>query len=296
MPSTAAADARFIKATRAKSALGGIAKTLIFLCVVMPGGAGCLRAQTPAIQPQPHFDVASVKRMPGGQLYVRQVRTINPGYFRFAGVTLEDLIRYAYGIQGYQPVKSGPSWINSENSDDKFVVEARYSPGPGIDSGQIPVMLQALLADRFKLAIHTVQVESAVYELRRGEGPNKLMVHTAGAPVPRTSCPANFAEYNPVHTWTVGPVGKFTDMLAKYYKLDVVDKTGLTGNYVISFCYPYPRGSWPPPALQGPRALSAPPPPPIETAVKDQLGLTLVKTKGKIEEYVVDHAEMPSAN
>jgi uncharacterized protein (TIGR03435 family) len=61
------------------------------------------------------------------------------------------LIVYAYDVRGAQPL-GGPSWVWSEQQQydvlGKAEGEAKRSPA------ELRLMLQTLLADRFKLAVH----------------------------------------------------------------------------------------------------------------------------------------------
>ena len=59
---------------------------------------------------------------------------------------LVDLIAIAYNVKTYQV--SGPGWVTSQ----RFDIVANMPDGASVDDA--PVMLQALLEDRFKLAIH----------------------------------------------------------------------------------------------------------------------------------------------
>src|SRR5262249_53581894 len=92
------------------------------------------------------FDVASVKQSarPVGTDYNNQV-TIGPAAFTAKNVTLGRLIVEAYGIQA--PQLAGPKWLTQNEYD----VEAKFDPAA---RGQLPAMLQQLLASRFHLATH----------------------------------------------------------------------------------------------------------------------------------------------
>lgn len=255
-------------------------------CTLLGINALCQAGARGLAPQQERFEVASVRLIGAGQRDVARGRSVSPGYFRYAGASLEDLIRYAYGIAGFQPISGGPSWLRSDGPAARFVVEATYPAAT--DPTQVPAMMQTLLAERFNLALHTRPIQAEVYELRVGHGIPKLKAHESGAPIVWTPCPADIAAYNPVRITHAGPISVFIDVLAKYYKLAVVDKTGLAGSYTFSFCYPFPNRAPPPPGL--------PPPPSIQAAIEEQLGLRLTPGKGTILEYIVDHAELPRAN
>ena len=103
------------------------------------------------------FEVASIKRNTGNarQMIVLQ-RFLPGGGFEGVNVTLESVIRLAYGLQDFQMV-GGPKWINT----DRFDIQVR---GPqGAAESEAPRRLQSLLAERFALKAH-----------RETEGPSDL--------------------------------------------------------------------------------------------------------------------------
>jgi uncharacterized protein (TIGR03435 family) len=79
--------------------------------------------------------------------------------------TLLQLIITAYALKPYQV--SGPDWMNSA----RFDILAKMPDGA--TKGQVPEMLQSLLAERFKLTAHRSAKEQPVYALVVGKnGPN----------------------------------------------------------------------------------------------------------------------------
>lgn len=91
----------------------------------------------------------------------------------FRYVTLRYCVAFAYGLKEYQV--SGPSWIN----------ELRYdlvAKGPeGTRREQLPGMMQALLAERFKLVVHHEKKEFNVFALLVGKSGPKLKESPAQA-------------------------------------------------------------------------------------------------------------------
>ncbi|MGB7763331.1 MAG: TIGR03435 family protein [Bryobacteraceae bacterium] len=92
--------------------------------------------------------------------------------------SLTDLIGLAYKVKDYQI--SGPDWMNG--MDHRFDILAKMPEGATKE--QVPEMLQALLADRFKLAIHHDTKERSVYALVVGKGGSKLKEPPADPPAP----------------------------------------------------------------------------------------------------------------
>jgi uncharacterized protein (TIGR03435 family) len=87
---------------------------------------------------------------------------------------LVDLIAIAYNVKTYQV--SGPGWVTSQ----RFDIVANMPDGASVDDA--PVMLQALLEDRFKLAIHRESKEQPVLALAVAKGGPKLQQSTVSAP------------------------------------------------------------------------------------------------------------------
>jgi uncharacterized protein (TIGR03435 family) len=72
---------------------------------------------------------------------------VRGGRFEVRTASMVDLISKAYGVES-NAVLGGPSWLEW----DRFDITAKYSPDSTAESRKI--MLQNLLADRFKLVVH----------------------------------------------------------------------------------------------------------------------------------------------
>src|SRR5438094_3818594 len=92
---------------------------------------------------QPSFEVATIKVHPPP--LTRIIITAPPGRFVAEGMSLRMLIARAYSM-GDTKVLGGPNWADSDHYD----IEAKVGGGGTIPPGQMPVMLQGLLEDRFK--------------------------------------------------------------------------------------------------------------------------------------------------
>src|SRR5579863_1961855 len=115
-----------------------------------------LKAQSPAAQQKPlTFDVASVKpfspasagggRKGGGGR--TGPGTADPGRIHYGAIRLKDLVINAYGVKDFQIV--GPDWLNDDSETTRFTIDATMPPDTTKE--QLRLMLQSLLADRFKL-------------------------------------------------------------------------------------------------------------------------------------------------
>jgi uncharacterized protein (TIGR03435 family) len=131
-------------------------------------------AQSPGAAPAsaPAFEVASIK--PAGQINPARIAagamkigmTIDAARVDVGFFSLADLIRTAYRVKPYQV--SGPSWLGT----DRFNIQARIPEG--VSKDLVPEMLQALLAERFKLAVHREKKELPIYAMIAGKNGPKL--------------------------------------------------------------------------------------------------------------------------
>jgi bla regulator protein blaR1 len=276
------------------------------------------------------FEVASVKpslkpRVPNFDLSAGNA--VAPGGRLFAGFTLWIYVTFAYKLsltegQHLAAVAQLPKWFNT----DFFEIDARAKGNASKD--QMRLMMQSLLADRFKLAVHfeTREVPALALTLvKPGKTGPKLRPHAEGPPCPdytprdpgsRPPLPQAGeifpAECNTAPSW-FKPDGSallgsrnttmilLADTVQSYGSMSgevdrpVVDRTGLSGtfDYVIEW-----TGRLSGPSPTGPAA--AAPPDPLGTtflqALREQLGLKLVPTRAPIRTIVIDHVEKPSEN
>src|SRR3954470_17338525 len=113
-------------------------------------------------QDQPKFETASVERMERSIIH----NSLGPGTVTFRGDPLRIVLAEAFQVKGYQI--TGPSWLD----DDCFEIVAKMPEGATSD--QIPAMLQALLAERFKLVAHKEDRPRPVYALVVDKGGPKF--------------------------------------------------------------------------------------------------------------------------
>jgi uncharacterized protein (TIGR03435 family) len=258
------------------------------------------------------FEVASVRPAPPQDNAVGLVgRTGGPGTsdptrVRFTNMSLAGLVMNAYGISYFQ--LSGPQWMN----EVRFEVIAALPADTTKE--QFRTMLQNLLAERFKLAVHHERKSVRLYSLTIAPGgpkfkeaadaesvPSDADAGRQGAPRPLTrdkdgypvlapgtrgamiSGP-NGAMYARIRVYGDDAMDFLLSQLSGQLSAPVEDHTGLTGKYSFTL-------SW---IAQSPNALnpdSEEAGPNLITAVQDQLGLKLTPQKGEIEVIVVDHAE-----
>ena len=96
-------------------------------------------------------------------------------------VTLQDLILMAYNVKPYQI--TGPDWLASQ----RFDIFAKLPNGASKDDA--PRMLQALLEDRFKMALHRESREHPMLALVVGKEGPKMKASPANSPGDRRRRP-----------------------------------------------------------------------------------------------------------
>jgi uncharacterized protein (TIGR03435 family) len=212
---------------------------------------------------QVRFEVASVKLAPAGGM----TAISPPGAAKFSAmnVSLDVLIGMAYGIDSRR-ISGRPGWFDSQMYD---VIAKPEGPG-GLSYEQMRPMLQQLLADRLKLAIHREKKPAPGYALVVAKGGPKLK-KSAGESDKRYILPrgllCNNATLELLAGMLAGPAGR-----------PVVDKTGIAGNYDIELRYA--------PESAGDTTL-----PSLFTALEEQAGLKLEAAKVEVEMVVIDHVE-----
>jgi uncharacterized protein (TIGR03435 family) len=198
-----------------------------------------------------------------------------------------DLIRTAYGVDA-EKVQGGPSWLDT----DRFDITAKAPANTPPDT--VKLMLQTLLADRFKLKVHTDNKAMPAFVLSLGKGKPKLKESEGSAdsgcrgepqnPAPGT-IPSNVVS---CHNRTMEQLAQdLRNMAGGYLTNPVVDQTGLKGNWDFTLKWT-PRGALP---IAGADGIS------IFDAVDKQLGLKLEAQKLPVPVFVVDSVnERPTEN
>jgi len=185
-------------------------------------------------------------------------------------------------VKSYQ-VSAAPNLALS----DAFYDIGAKAEGDGAPSrAEYRQMLQALLADRFKLKVHREMREMNVYALVVGKSGPKLK---ESAPDASPMGYMNVVGRNYRATRAKATMDDVVQAITNSF-LDrpVLDKTGLTGTYNLSLIYT--------PDIRSNRGEPDPNDISIFTAVQEQLGLKLEPQKASIEVLVVDSVEKPSEN
>src|SRR5262249_40179013 len=152
-----------------------IFKNVLIAIVIVIVFAGMLSGQAAS---GPTFEVATVK--PSALDVTKLALQIQSGQAPAIGahvdraraqytfMSLKELIATAYSVKAFQV--TGPDWIN--DMSQRFDIVGKMPDGSTVD--QAPQMLQALLTERFKLAVHRENKEHSVMALVVGKGGPKL--------------------------------------------------------------------------------------------------------------------------
>lgn len=220
-------------------------------------------------------------------------------------VTLQMVIQRAYGLRTESQITGVPEWAKTE----RFDIQARMSE-PEIAALQKlsadeakasrEIMLQSLLAERFKLKVHTEIKQAPVYELVVAKGgpkmhdaatDNSAEVKKGGDGKPLSGVIESTRDTMTVQSYSMQTLADFLSQ-PFFSGLDrpVVNKTGLTARYDFTLHWS--------PELKGLPGEAITPSSPEEsgslfTALND-LGLKLQPATGPVETIVIDHAERPS--
>jgi uncharacterized protein (TIGR03435 family) len=251
------------------------------------------------------FEAASVKPAtpPKGMI---PMPTRDPGRVRYPYINMKYLLMAAYDVKVFQI--SGPAWLDTE----RFEIDATMAPDTKKEQSR--VMLQNLLAERFKLVVHRESRDLPTYslvvdkngpKLKESVPPHALKSDDGSPPVKSPMGPKIGADGFPV--LAPRPPGlpiavmmmngrarmdaqsntmqQLAELLTTFLSRPVVDATGLQAKYDFTLTY------WPEGIAGSGEGTDAEPVPDIFGALQAQLGLKLEPKKGPVEMIVVDRGE-----
>jgi len=250
----------------------------LFALAVVPVGA--LFAQNPFLA----FEAVTIERSkpntPGKAIW------INGRHFSTLNTSLSDLIKFAYALHARQ-ITGGPGWLDTE----KYDLSAQPAGALSNDE-QWKMMLQLLLADRFKLAYHRDKQELSVYAVVVGESGPKFTKSNGDPGGP----PSLFFRGPGVLPAENATMADFAGVLqADVLDRPVVDQTGLSGRFDFQLRWKPDEAQFG--GLAGRVAASsdkAEAPPDLFDAIQQQLGLQLKSVKASVDVLVIDRVEQPS--
>jgi bla regulator protein BlaR1 len=315
-----------IMANRAIQPLNRPKKVLLLaaglMAIAIPISAGMFgataRTRTQNTVPAP-FEVASIKLNKSNQR--TSVNGIpSSGRLVITAAPVKFVIQGAYGVQPFEIIN-----VDSPVLNERVDIEAKTERPVG-SVMEMQQMLQPLLADRFKLAVHREmrEMNALVLVLARNDGKlgpkmkksqaqcdglgtavTRFIVApptpTGERPKPNDVPPCGFAPSGAGRIVGTGmDIASVIGTLAPSQRMSIVDQTGLEGRYDIDVTYtPEPfsaaslaqRGGTPPPGVN-----VDPNGPSLFTALEEQLGLKLQAKKMPVPVLVIDHIEPLTEN
>jgi len=313
---------RDIFGTRAKLFLNATALlTVAVLIVFGPVSATTIRAQlqsqtTSATTPALEYEVISIKPTDPANVTGRAGMLYTPDGLTAKNVGAYALVRAAYNVENYQ-ISGAPKWFDSEHYTIEAKMDAALADeiqklGPSNSQAQRQQMMQALLADRFKLVAHRETKDVPEFFLviaRNGsklQGSNPDDTYEKGFKDAQGNAFTDAVFFSGrgaslTITAQAASMATLVSVLSGQLGRPVVDKTGLSGKY--DFTFPFaPEEVQPAPVPSGAPnaapALAAPDSniPTLMIAIEEHLGLKLESGKGPAALIVIDHVEKPSGN
>ena len=249
----------------------------------MTGTAAVILTCAVLAQP-PAFDVASVKE--NTSLSQEGIVRVQQGRVTITNLSLRFLLQYAFSIREQQLIDA-PAWAFQQ-----YDIAATYQGDA--DNQAIRAMLQRLLAERFGMRVHREARELPIYALtvaRAGARGAHLTPSDVDCERDATAAAACRGSAN---RWMIRSAGMTMALLAVRLQplvgRPVEDRTGLTGRFSLDLRW----GEAGPPEPE--RAATPDEAAALMTALSEQLGLTLVSTRGPLDVVVVDALSRPSPN
>jgi uncharacterized protein (TIGR03435 family) len=262
------------------------------------------------------FEVASVRQQEQPVFRRPVIAALPGGSFQAVNATVRDLVSYAYGLGSHDRIEGGPAWV----STDRFDINAKAPRDwPSIDAAAETArpMVQQLLADRFGLRVTHSKGARSGYALLLARADGRLGPRVSesklnctrllqdrrariaagddpNAPENRSE-ECNVAGENQRTRFSGHTMATLALFLSNNMREIVIDRTGLAGHYVMELTAA--PGYVPPNARAEMLARGIEfTEPPLEVALREQLGLKLEKTTVEIEVVRIDHVDRPSAN
>jgi uncharacterized protein (TIGR03435 family) len=257
----------------------------ILASVILATTALLTHAQSPQTNSPapPSFEVAAIR--PSKPDPTSSGYDVSPaGKLTARALTLKELISTAYSVK-YPQISGGPAWAGSTNFDidakidDDLLASLNKLP-PKERDAQVNLMLQSLLADRFKLQVRRDAKTVSAYALVVAKGRPKLTPSREDTGNPATPAPQeptlSMSGGHWIARWMTMPV--LANQLSAQSDIGrpVSNETGLKGKYDFDFTWA--------PSNDSPGST-------LFTALEDQLGLKLEPRKSTVDTIVIEHAE-----
>jgi len=263
------------------------------------------------------FEVAAIRPDPAGERTTAPgfLLSIDDSFIHSGGLFHADSLLLVYIEFAYKYHPTGeqreallahlPGWVSSE----ALVIDARAEGNP--TAGQLRLMMQSLLAERFHLAMHFEERMVPAFALmldKPGAMGPKLRPHSGAScfedegsqstgksdqdasPPSCRHLSLKWTDHGQqkldVRDLSIAIIAKNLGVVGFLGK-PMIDETGLKGTYDFTLEWAPEMESDPQAVLGGPGFLEA---------LKQQLGLKVKATRGPVRLPVVDHVERPTAN
>ena len=230
-------------------------------------------------EPAPAFEVASVKANAAGAGGAgpgrgRETVTPSPAGITMKNVHLKSVIQWAYHLQAIQV--SGPAWLD----DNRYDIVAKTAGE--VPTDQQRVMMQTLLAQRFKLVCHPETKDMPAYVLTVAKGGHKMKKAESEGEMEVKPGGSN----RMVASFSKVTVAQLAEFASSPLQGVVVDQTGLKGGYdfTLDLSQLMGGGDFKPTGIDDMITL-------FIQAAKEQLGIIIEQKKVPAELLIVEHAE-----
>ncbi len=274
--------------------------------VAAPSGIASQAPAPPPVAPgPPRFEVVSIKPASDGSIGFQWT----PGRFAGPAIPMAGLLNMAWGMP--LKIEGGPPWLLTS----RWNITATWDAARVVTVDERAPMLRAMLEDYFKIVLRREARETPVYALVMARDDGRLWPSLRPAEVPcdapgrprfspglppsgqRPACGLIVSVPDAAIIGGNAPLERLTRALGSLLQRDVVDRTGLTGEFDVVLTFARDSVARP---LTVPGAPPAEPdpggPPSIFTAVQEQLGLKLESTRAPMDYYIVERAELPDIN
>jgi uncharacterized protein (TIGR03435 family) len=257
-------------------ALVQILSMVCLMVLAVPAACYARQSATKTSNLQPKvYEVASIRPSSPDPSDVAQT-AITGDRFVVENASVKRMVYMAYGISTPDYISNLPEWTNHGRFDIQAKLEDNTAHQTELQ--RTPVILRALLVDRFQFKSHYEKLDRPAYA---------LVLDKRGSKV-KEAAAADQLEMNIRHGLihlSDAPMTLLIQGLSTMTGHPVVDKTGLAGRYNIDL-------EWAPDELGGTNDAG----PSIFTVLREKLGLKLMPIKAPIDVLVVDHIEKPSPN
>lgn len=255
-----------------------------------------LLAAALAAQQSPVFDVVSIHPVPANAPVVMRTpefSPIQPGGYEDSRASLFSMIAFAHGVTNpSQQLEGLPGWAQTQS----YSVAARSAGNsqtlsPAENRERVQAMMRAMLADRFRLRLHTETRQEPIFNLAvAGRGIRLTEVPAPAGDEKEGRLDAAWSDSRIRMIARKITMASFARTLQLLLKRPVADQTGLKGYYDIDVQWLSPEADASRSTF-GETGMSL-----LISNLQDQFGLRLISARAPVAFWVVDSVERPSEN